>query len=274
MNVVHLETQIRGDLRQSPFETVIYLEGVTDPEIFFALLGVPRPLDYVHQGISVKGLATREGSGSTAVRSRIELAERLLIPRVLGVLDGDGRSLARLAADFDTPHPGPLFCWKAYCIENLLAKTGWPPPWGDEPDWSTELSKYGPYVALNRVGLEARAILSSLKLMNFLKPILGESLKSSTEIASALAAGKAGLLSFDVEQRFVDDLTAFEAAVRRDLDEAHALLNGKWIVRHQAPTLTGRDPDLCAYEWLAHARIVGGLLEVREWWERVTGNPP
>ena len=278
MNRAEIRQGIEEDLRISPSKRIIYLEGKTDVEFLFGLTGRPTPPGNVeknvfHQGVLVK--ACNVGSGSTAVRAHVEVASEFHHPEfVCGIIDGDGLLLDQLAASFDPPHPGPLFAWKSYCIENLLAKTGWPPAWGDEPDWPAELSKYGPYVALNRVGLEARAILSGLGLMNFLKPVLSEALKASTEIASALAAGKAKLLSFDVERRFDEELSAFEAAARRSLDEAHALLNGKWLVRHLAPTVTKRDPDVCKYEWLAHARSVGGLPEVREWWERVTGNPP
>ena len=189
-------------------------------------------------------------------------------------MDGDGQILADLESSFDPPHPGPLFRWKAYCVENLLAKTGWPSAWGDEPDWSAELANYGPYVALNRVGSEARAILKELGLANYSNPAHGTLLRPSDEITAALADGKARLLSFDVEQEYRDQLSAFEATVRRGLDEAHALINGKWLFRHMAPTLTTRDPDRCEYEWLAHARSAGGLPEVREWWERVTGSHP
>jgi hypothetical protein len=277
MNEMNLLSEIDGDLRRSSAQIVIYLEGRTDPNFFFALLGVPIPLDELHQNVVVKGLkdeGSRRGSGSEAVLARVELASRKKLRGVYGVTDGDGRALGELAQAFDAPHSGPMFIWKGYCIENLLAKTGWPAAWGDEPDWPVELAKYGPSMALNRIGSEARAILRRLGLMNFLRPELHTPLKSSTEIASALKAGKDSLLSFDVEQRFADELSAFEARVRRNLDEAHALIDGKWIVRHLAPTLTKRKPDDCEYEWLAHARSVGGLPEVRDWWERVTGNPP
>jgi len=172
------------------------------------------------------------------------------------------------------PHPGPLFSWKAYCIENLLARTGWPTAWGSEPDWSLELTKYAPYIALNRVGLTARRLLEELGLAKFLNPVFGESLRSATEIAVALAAGKARLLSLDVEQEFLAELAVLEATILQSLDEAHAMVNRKWLLRHLAPTLTGRDRSLCEFEWLAHARSVDGLAEVRDCWERLTGNRP
>ena len=277
MSEVGLLSQIRDDLRTSPVETVIYLEGRTDPKFLFALLGLPNPPDGLHQGVLVKGLkdeGSRRGSGSNAVMARVELASRNDLPRVFGVMDGDGRTIEELTSSFDPPYLGPLFRWKAYCIENLLAKTGWPLAWGEGPDWSAELSNYGPYVALNRVGSEARAILRELGLEKYSNPAHGIPLRLSDEITAALAAGKARLLSFDVEQEYRDQLSTFGATVLRSLDEAHALINGKWLFRHMAPTLTSRDPGQCEFDWLAHARSTGGLPEVREWWERVTGSPP
>ena len=278
MNRAEIQREIEKDLRRSPTQRIIYLEGKTDVKFLFGLLGRATPpgdadKNVFHQGILVK--SCEMGSGSTAVRAHVEVASSFHRSGfVCGLIDGDGLPLSQLASTFDQPHPGPLFIWKAYCIENLLAKTGWPSTWGGEPDWPTELAKYGPYVALNRVGSEARSILRDLGLANFLKPILGESLRPSREIVAALSAGKVRLLSFDVERRYDEELSAFAATVHRSLDEAHTLIDGKWIIRHMAPTLTGRDPNLCEYEWLAHARSVGGLPEVREWWERVTGSPP
>ncbi len=277
MNLAQIQDEVERDLRIPLSATVIYLEGKTDPAILFALLGLPDPPDGIHQEVLVKGLkdeGARSGSGSKAVIARVDLAPRFQPSKVIGVIDGDGRKLDDLRPSFEPDHNGPLFCWKAYCIENLLVKTGWPPSWGDEPDWSMELTNYGPYVALNRIGLEARAILKDLGLGNFLNPILRQPLKPSTDISAALAAGKVRLLSFDVEEAYHEELSNFEKAVRGNLDEAHALINGKWLLEHMAPTITKRDPDVCEYEWLAHARSVGGLPEVREWWKRVTGNPP
>lgn len=107
---------------------------------------------------------------------------------------------------------------------------------GTQQGESTELAKFGPYVALNRIGSEARAIL--------------------------------------VELEFRRHLSTFEATVHGSLDETHALINGKWLFEYMAPTLWNRDPSQCEYNWLAHARSSGGLHEVRAWWERVTGFPP
>ncbi len=278
MNEVELLDRINDDIRISTAQTVIYLEGTTDPEFFFALLGLPtNPADGVHRGVLVRGLKDdpkRRGSGSAAVRNLVDVASRNRVPGIFGVIDGDGRKLEELAPRFDPSYPGPLFHWKAYCIENLIAKTGWPSVWGDEPDWVAELSRYGPYVALNRIVLEVRSIVKELELESYSKPSLGSPMKQAAEVARALGEGKHRIQEYDVEQRFASEFADFEGLVRSNLDEAHALLNGKWLFQHMAPTLTRRDPDLCRFEWLAHARSVGGLPEVRDWWERVTGFPP
>jgi hypothetical protein len=277
MNLAEIEDAVEQDLRVSPSRKVIYLEGKTDPVMLFALLGLPNPDDGLHQGVLVKGLkdeGSRSGSGAKAVMARVDLAPRFQPSKIFGIIDGDGRTLDDLRPSFDPDHTGPLFSWKAYSIENLVAKTGWPTAWGDEPDWPAELMKYGPYVALNRIGLEVRAILHELGLDKYRDPIQGAPLRPREEIAAALAVGKARLLSFDVEMKYLAELVSFDAIVQNSLDEAHALINGKWLFRLMAPTLTGRDTSRCEYEWLAHARSAGGLPEVREWWERVTGNPP
>src|SRR5205814_634541 len=101
----------------------------------------------------------REGAGGAAVRQRVELAAAKGYQGIFGLIDGDGRDLAESARTFDPPHPGPLFMWKAYCIENLLAKTGWPAAWGSAPDWPSVLLEFSAYVALNRLHVALRGRL-------------------------------------------------------------------------------------------------------------------
>ena len=275
MNRADIERGIERDIRRSPSGRVIYLEGKTDVEFLFGLIGQPTPPGDPDKNAFHQGVLVRACDGSTAVQAHVEVGSKLHSPgSVCGIIDGDGVPLDQLAGSFDPPYPGPLFTWKAYSIENLLAKTGWPDAWGDEPDWHEEFTNYGPYAALNRIGSEARSILEGLGLMKYTNPILGGSHRLTAEIIIALAEGKSRLNSFDAEERFLEELSAFQVILRTNLDEAHAILNGKWIVKHLAPTITKRDPDRCRFEWLAHARSVGGLPEVREWWERVTGNPP
>ncbi len=238
MNLAAIRNEVEQDLLRSSSQTVIYLEGTTDVDHLFALLGRQTPLPdpeqrVLHQGVVVKG-GGKNGSGATAVKARVDVGTQLRQQGlVYGIIDGDGLDLGKLAANFDAPYSGPLFMWKGYCIENLLAKTGWPPAWGAEPNWHLELSSYGPYVAMNRVGLQIRGVLERLDLMDFIKP--NGPLKSSSDYASLLATGKGQLQAFDVEQQFSDELTSFQAMVHRSLDETHAVLNGKWLIDHLAP---------------------------------------
>lgn len=50
-----LLNEIDADLRRATRQRVLYLEGKTDVEPFFALLGVTRPRSDEHQGVLVRG---------------------------------------------------------------------------------------------------------------------------------------------------------------------------------------------------------------------------
>lgn len=63
---------IRADLQRAP--TIVYLEGRTDPPVFFALLGRECPKSSVHNDVYVVGLT--QGSGGQEVRARVEAATR------------------------------------------------------------------------------------------------------------------------------------------------------------------------------------------------------
>ncbi len=271
------EKEIRGeierDLRLSPSQTVIYLEGKTDPSILFALLGVPSPSDGLHKDVLVRGLGDK-GSGASAVKARVDVATRLSPARIVGVIDGDGESLGILASNFDPPFVGPVFRWKGYCIENLLAKTGWPSDWGPPIDWPAELLKYVPYAALNRIHRDLRAVLETLDVAQFSHPSDKRPLKSPPDVLAALEADKHLLQSYDVAQRFQSELDSIQANILGNLDEAHACLNGKWFVDHLAPSITGRKSKQCRIDWITHAASTGGLPEVTDWWARVTGSLP
>lgn len=273
MNLVALAQEIRSDLQRAPAQIVIYLEGKTDVDPFFALLGRATPTDGVHQGVFVKGLRDRD-SGGSAVRARVEAAIRISFPGVFGLVDGDGQPLATLSQTFDHPHVGPQFTWKAYCIENLLAKSGWPPAWGDAPDWPVALIDYGPYVALNRIFVELQFILQVLSVAKRINPISGRPLKTAQDVVADLNRDRHLLLNYNVAQRFQDELQVFQAVLQGHLDEAHTMLNGKWLFSHLAPGCTGQNPDRCMSDWIAHAISVGGLAEVRDLWQRITGVAP
>jgi hypothetical protein len=278
MSEAALLSQIQQDLKTSPAQMVIYLEGKTDLDPFFALIGKSTPLGGIqlgalHQDVLVRGLA-ENGSGSTAVKARVDLATRAHLTGVLGIVDGDGLPLTVLSAKFDASHAGPLFHWKAYCIENLLVKTGWPASWGPAPDWEETLISFGPYVALNRVFTSLDSVLSQFRWSRHTHPSFPKPLITDTEVIAAINSDKQLILNRDLGQEFQEELAQFHATVQRDTDEAHALLNGKWLLSHLARARTNRTRDQCRGDWITHAIAVGGLPEVRDWWERVTGNPP
>ena len=167
MNETALLQEIEADLFKAGSHPVIYLEGKTDTPMFFGLLGVPSPRDGLHKGVLVRGLKDSSGSGSSAVRSRVELAITNKYPRIYGIIDGDGRAFTELATKFDPPFSGPLFTWKGYCLESLIVKTGWPTAWGPSPDWTHVLLEYAPYVVLNRIFLDIKGKLDTLHLSRF-----------------------------------------------------------------------------------------------------------
>ncbi len=272
---MNLRQQIEEDLRLATLsKKVICLEGKTDVDIFFSLLGVSVPADGQHQGVLVRGLKADKASGSTAVKSLLNVVVKTPYKGVFGIVDGDGQNYQDLEKSFDAPYTGPLFSWKAYCIENLLAKTGCPKNWGISFDWEVDLQKYGLYVALNRMHKELQSTLRAFGLARMPYPIRNEPLKTIGEVLTALEEAKHLLENYDVAQRFQDEVALFESTLRGSLDEAHAFLNGKWIIEHLAPTLTNRQIEECRSDWITHAIAVGGLAEVRDWWERLTGSPP
>jgi hypothetical protein len=134
---------INADLVTNLASRVIYLEGQTDPPIFFGLLGLSQPSGsvFLHKGTLVKGLLASDASGNMAVRRYVDLAEANgYTGRVYGIVDGDGEELPALAAQFDPPHAGPLYAWKAYSIESLFGHLAWPTTagWGPAPNWQLQ----------------------------------------------------------------------------------------------------------------------------------------
>ncbi len=275
MNDKELLNSLANDLRDAPARCVIYLEGKTDVDIFFALLGHTRPSGDLHQGVLIRGLQEGDGSGSIAVQRRVELGATFgASARILGFLDGDGAALNPLSGQFDAPFAGPLFSWKAYCIENLLPKAGWPPTWGTVPNWATEIRNYSPYVGLNRVHRNFAQILARLNIARFTNPIAGQALLREAEVSRELQQGKDEIMQRDVQQEFRNEVTSFKAALRQGLDHAHCLFNGKWLLSHLAVTRTRKSAEDCRSAWVAHAAAVGGLNEVKDWWTRIIGKAP
>jgi hypothetical protein len=276
MNAKDLLPEIEADLQKGRF--VVYLEGRTDPEMFFALLGVAKPVSDTLNDVFVKGL--EKGSGGSAVRARVyaartsDLALVTATGGVLGIVDGDGRELTVVGAEFDAPHSGPLFSWKSYCIENLLAKAAWPQAWGSVPNWSDVLFGYVPYAALNRVHLVLRSALETLRIEKFRHPEHGKSLETEADIRAALGKDKGLLTNRDVEAMFDTEAATVRAAIAASLDSGHAAVNGKWLLQHHARTVTNKSEQQCRTEWCDAVRAAGGLTEVRDLWQRITGSTP
>lgn len=276
MNQTRLD-RIQADLQRAP--TILYLEGKTDEEVLWALTGVPRPSSSIHKRVYVAGLKTGSHGGKEVQELVRAAAEAGLSGKpgsggVFGVIDGDGRELSELNASFQAPFPGPLFSWPTYCIENLLAIT-WPEAWGVEPDWAAVLGAYVPYAALNRVHTQLQHALQTLRLAKFQSPIAGSPLRTVGEVKEGLARDKQQIADRDVEDMFDQESRKLHLALEASFEEAHALINGKWMVSHHAAHLhPGRDTADLRKEWAAAVLAKGGHPAVRDLWSRIAGEAP
>ena len=272
-----LISEIEQDLRlAASTRRVVYLEGLTDVPILVALLG--RPVDgvipdegTVVDGVLIRGLRDRSGSGCQAVRLRLEVAARRGYGGIVGVVDGDGDNHDEPGRSFDEPFDGPLYTWPTYCIENLLAQAGWPDAWGAAPEWPAVLRDYAPYAALNRVIAWVQDRLASLGILKFCRPQSDAPLKDADEIRAQLLADTVTSQRLgDPAALFTEELARCHAALdRRDLICAHALINGKWLVDDLARRRTRRRGDALRDEWIAHVAKIGGHPAVKTWWQRL-----
>ena len=282
MDAKAVADQISSDLYRAAAGRVIYLEGKTDPAVLSGLLGlsVPHGDEFIHQGTLVRGLSAKAGSGNKEVRRLVEVAQQIRLGRkVFGIVDGDGEDLSNLQTQFDSPHAGPLFAWKAYSIECLLAHLpSWPisPGWGSIPNWHVELAWYAPYVAINTLYRNLRFHLKVLGLTAYSKPENGKPLKTAGDVSTFLQAEPGRLSSFDVASEFAKHVAAFEAALARSHRDALVSMDGKWLLTDFLNRRSGssRSGENWRSDWILHAESVGGLLEVRDLWQRITGSPP
>lgn len=263
--------RIQTDLQRAP--KVLYCEGKTDPAVLFALLGRAQPTGDLLGDSYVVGLKNGS-SGSAEVEALVRVARDNGLNTVWGVCDGDGEPLTTLRAAFDAPTQGPVFRWKGYCIESLLAQAAWPTAWGNAPDWAQVLLDYAPYAALNRVHVKLRSDLETLGLHKFRNPQSGQALETQATVTAALEADKHLVAGLDVSQSFTMEYQAISAAIAASAEEGHTVINGKWLLRHYAPTQTHQSEDACRTAWIEAVRLAGGLLEVRDWWTRTMGTPP
>ena len=259
--------QVQNQLQLAP--SVLYLEGISDVELFFALLGVERPASGIHEEVYVCGLESG-GSGAKGVRACVAVARKNGLSGVNGVIDGDGRDLATLKAEFDHPFPGPLFSWKAYCIENMAAKAAWPENWGDFPS----LDEYAPYVAFNRVQRELHGILRETDFTTHTAPKANQPLDGEATLRELLATRMAQVSAVDTSARYDEELAVCRSAITASEDEAHTLVNGKWLVEHHACEVTRKSKADCRSEWASEIRNAGGLAEVQDWWQRIMAARP
>ncbi len=278
MSEKQVEQAIKADLQRvgSGSGSVIYLEGRTDPEIFFGLLGIPAPRDSIHQQTLVKGFESKDwGSGNETVRRYVDVAHKLgYTGNVFGIIDGDGEEWATLVAQFDRPHTGPLFTWKAYSIESLLPQVGWPAHWGIAPDWVTDLDCYTSYSALNRLHRTLRRALETLDIHTFSNPNASQPLRTEADILATLSRDQHLLTGRDIANEFAMEIGRVRAAFAASLGEGLATFNGKWLFSHLLPTRLHRSRDDLRAEWINHAIASNGLAEMRDLWQRITGSQP
>ncbi|HBF34098.1 TPA: hypothetical protein DDW35_06005 [Candidatus Sumerlaeota bacterium] len=262
--------ELEADLQSAPAKKVVYLEGKTDPEVFYALAGKKYAAGDLLDGVLVKGLRDKKsGTGCTSVINRVEVAQKCSYPGIYGILDGDGLPYSNLVKRFDSPFSGPLFYWKTYCIENLLVKSCWPETWETAPDWAAEFRNYAPYTALNRIHATLQQALTSLGLKKFVQPAQQEALLTKGAVLAKLEQGKNLIAQHNVAEDFEKEVGAFEQSLG-NLDEAHALLNGKWIFSDFIPRkFPSKTPETARNEWIAALIAAGGNAEVKEFWNRL-----
>jgi hypothetical protein len=201
------------------------------------------------------------------VQARVELAARTpgYQGQIFGFRDGDGLSLAKLKEQASS---GGLYTWPVYCVENLLIKAGWPTKWGSIPDWHQEFLRYRPYVAFKRILSELQKELSALRIPGVASPDPQRPLKTVQEVEKALGDASQVIDEYRVVARFREEVAAFEQALTADLNEAHALLNGKWVLK-----VVAGERNLSAEQareiWTNHICSVGGLAEVRQLWQQI-----
>jgi hypothetical protein len=273
MDVRQILTTINGDLASAPAARVIYVEGDTDPPMFFGLLGITPAVtgSFVHQSTLVRGLG---GKGKVAQYVQVALANGLA-GRVFGVADGDGEELVGLVPRFDHPYSGPLFTWKAYSIESFFPQCPWEAAWGPAPNWQVELAAYAPYVALGRVHVRLESIQGQLRLARRTSPETGQPLLTVQAEKARLAADKHPLTGFDPESIFDEEVQRFQTALGTSIPAAMALMDGKWVLGHfMAVRCGGGSLQQWRARWIASITASGGLAEVRDLWRRITGSPP
>lgn len=268
-----LVAELEQDLRLSPSGKVLYFEGRTDVPVFLGLLGQPLPETIQTEGLAVdgiwiRGLGARHGSGGRAVRARVRIAHERGYGSIRGLVDGDGKDYDTLMPGFEAPADGEAHRWPTYCIESWLPQSGWPEDWGTEPDWHAVLDGYLPYAALNRVVARVQQDLSTLGIARFAHPAPGL-LETLAQVRERLGATETpSLTTAALIEAFDAEVERCRSALAQSLAHAHALVNGKWLVDHHAQGMTGKNSEHCRRHWSSHVAALGGQPLVRAWWDR------
>lgn len=274
MSADHWRKELLRDLQRAvKIRRIIYLEGKTDIDVFAALISKDVAIDDVYDGVVVCGLrANKGGSGGNTLEMILQLADELGLRENISIIrDGDGQPYSQVSTSFHGA--GPLYVWPTYCIENLLAQVegGWPDGWGEEPRWAEVMREYRAYVGLNVVHMQLQQSLKTLELATFTNPAVSRPLLDAAQVQQKLEADRALIAGYDVAAAFSRAVTAFDdATLAASLEEAHAMLNGKWLVHDLARRRSRLDQDDCRRAWCQAVREAGGHPAVRAWWARVT----
>lgn len=256
MNSADLVSLIERDLQKAAGGKVVYLEGQSDFDIFPALIRLK--LD----GIAESGVLLTEyrvllkSKGSkSSVRNAVVAARDLGYVNVHGIIDSDG------AHPTDPVQPG-LHCLNCYCIENYLPRTSWPSGWGSIPDWTSELKIYAPYVAFAKAMKEFRRLVHHHDLLKSSPtPTRGKPLADMNSFKNALTGLVTSLTGperEDILELFHEAYNSMIAVLdQHNIEKAHQLINGKWIVGHFAPEKTGKSQENCRNEWIEECRSIG-----------------
>ena len=199
---------------------------------------------------------------------RVQLAVEERRTGVRGVIDGDGRDYASLAAGFDRPHVGALHSWKAYCIENLLVQSGWPADWQSEPDWRGVLVDYLPYAARNRLVRRLQSRWYAQGVNKFSRPLRGQDLRTVEEIREQLRVDAVNTVDGDLVAAFDAEVHACRRVFDESLAHAHTIIDGKWLVEVHAAQVARISAADCRVRWAEYVGEHGGHSEVIAWWRR------
>ena len=215
---------IEADRRKA--RSVLYLEGNSDVDIFFAAIGKQAPAGGFLNDVLVRGLSDSDGgSGSKAVKQLVMLANELRISNVFGLVDGDGESKGDLANG-----SSGLFRLPVYCAENLLFVRH-PKVRSFVPDFdlSRTLKLLAPYAAMSELNRAERTKLREVGLIKLLQPNHSKPLYSNSMMLARLKRIDGSSLGKRYQQHYAKVLESLDG-MSPFTTSAHRKINGKWIL--------------------------------------------